>query len=44
MAQNEDTTTIRVKVTVRNRLAQLGNKDEEFNDIIERLLDTQKKR
>ena len=35
----EEDTTIRLKRKTRERLARLGNKDESFDDIVQRLLD-----
>jgi len=39
----EEYTTIRVSKELRDALAKLGNKDDEFEDIIWRLIKNQKK-
>ena len=39
----EEITTLRVKVSTRDRLADIGNKDDTFDDIINRLVDFYKK-
>lgn len=39
----EEETTIRVKVKTRDDLAVLGNKDDTFDDIIRRLIESYKK-
>ena len=39
----EVTTTIRVTIDTRNRLAKLGSKDDSFEDILKKLLDQNEK-
>lgn len=39
----EDETTIRVKIKTRNRLAEIGNKDDSFDTLINLLLDEHEK-
>lgn len=44
MGEEEEITTLRVKVTTRDRLASIGNKDDTFDALINRLLDEHEKK
>lgn len=43
MGEEEEITTLRVKVSTRDDLASCGNKDDTFDDIIRRLINFYKK-